>query len=83
VKLIEDGDVAALKQSKQYTDHGMGEPIGSYQTMWIEGEGMTVCYAWGSVGDAHVYVHVLDTVGMTMEEALTPLLNAISAPPAE
>jgi len=83
VKLIEDGDVAALKQSKQYTDHGMGEPIGSYQTMWIEGEGMTVYYAWGSVGDAHVYVHVLDTVGMTMEEALTPLLNAISAPPAE
>lgn len=83
VKLIEDGDVAALKQSKQYAAHGMGEPIGNYQTMWLQGEGLTVYYAWGSMGDVNVYVHVLDTVGMTMEEALAPLLNAISIPSAE
>ena len=83
VKQIENGDVATLKENKQYTGHGMGEPIGTYQTMWLQGAGMSVYYAWGTAGDAYVYVHVLDTTGQSMEEALTPMLNAISAPRAE
>ena len=82
-KQIENGDVATLKQNKQYSGHGMGEPIGTYQTMWLQGEGMSVYYAWGSVGNAYVYVHVLDTTGQSMEEVLTPMLNTISAPRAE
>lgn len=83
VKLIEDGDVAALKQSKQYSAHGKGEPIGTYQTMWIQGDGLALYYAWGSVGDAYVYVQTVDYAGQSMEEVLTPLLNAIRVPAAE
>ena len=82
-KQIENGDVATLKQNKQYSGHGMGEPIGTYQTMWLQGTGMSVYYAWGVVGDAYVYVHVLDTTGQSMEEALTPMLNTISVPATE
>ena len=83
VKLIEEGDVAALKQNKQYAGHGKGDPIGNFQTMWLQAEGMSVYYAWGSVGEAYVYMHIVDTTGQTMEEVLTPMLNAISAPRAE
>ena len=81
--LIEEGDVASLKQSGEYIGHGMGEPIGDYQTMWIQADSMNIYYAWGSVGDAYVYVHIVDTTGLTLEEALTPLLSAISIPAAE
>ena len=83
VELIEEGDVVSLKQSNEYIAHGMGELIGDYQTMWIQADGMNIYYAWGSVGDAYVYVQIIDTTGQTLAEALMPLLSAISVPPAE
>jgi len=81
--IIEQGDVKDLKDMGLYSAHGKGESLGGYATMWIQGKGVNIYYAWGPVGDAYVYAHVIDYAGQTMEEALTPLLNAISAPRAE
>ena len=83
VKEIEDVDVAELKQENEYVAHGEGEPIGSYETMWVQESEMMNYYAWGPVGEAYIFVQVMDGAGQTMEEALTPLLSAVSAPRAE
>ncbi len=72
---VESTEVATAQSMEIYLSHEAGPAIGAFTTMQILCDGINFYYAWAPVGNGMVYVTVVDFDGLSMEEALTPVLE--------
>ena len=72
---VETNEVDSAKSMDMYISHEEGPAIGSFTTMQLLCDGFNIYYAWAPVGEGMVYVNVVDFDGLSMEEALAPVLE--------
>lgn len=72
---VTESEVQTYTQQNMYKSHGTGTAINGFETMWVQCEGMNMYYAWAPMGDAWLFVQLMDYAGQSLETALTPLLD--------
>ena len=72
---VNEEEVQTYTQQSMYESHGTGSAINGFETMWVKCDGMNMYYAWAPMGDAWLFVQMMDYAGQSLESALTPLLN--------
>ncbi len=79
VSYVEDMIVPQLQQYEgMYVSHGAGPEMGAYETMEVLGDGLNFFFAWAPVGEGWVFVTVTDFEGLSMEDALPPVLEMVN-----
>ncbi len=78
VSYVEDMVVPELQQYEgMYVSHGAGPQMGAFETMEVLGDGLNFFFAWAPVGEGWILVNVTDFEGLSMEEALPPILELV------
>ena len=72
---VSENEVQTYTQQSMYKSHGTGTTINGFETMWIKCDGMNMYYAWAPMGDAWLFIQMMDYADQSLESALTPLLN--------
>lgn len=76
---LERTDALPLLNQGTYEGHGHGAAIDDYETAWVKStDGTNMYYAWKPVGNAYLYVKMIDGNHQSLENALTPLLKAVN-----
>lgn len=78
VAYVEEMVVPELQQYEGvYVSHGAGPQIGDYETMEVLGDGLNFYFAWAPAGEGWIMVTVSEFNGVSLEEALPPILDLI------
>ena len=77
ISYVEEVDVQELIAQELYISHEAGPVIGEYETMQVKCQGLTLYYAWGTVGDGQIFINVADYNGLDIESVLNPLLEIV------
>lgn len=78
VSYVEDMIVPELEQYGMYISHGAGPEIGSFETMEVLGDGLNFYFAWAPVGEGWILVTVSEFNGVSLDEALPPILELVN-----
>jgi len=76
---VSENEVQTYTQQSMYESHGTGTAINGFETMWIKCDGVNMYYAWAPMGDAWLFIQMMDYAGQSLETALTPLLNGFQS----
>lgn len=75
---IEEQELPVLQSGGGYLSHGEGPVINGFETIWIRCEDMMLCFAWSNVGDACLYLRVVEYgEGLDAASVLRPLLEQV------
>lgn len=78
VAYVEEMIVPELQQYEGiYVSHGAGPQIGDYETMEVLGDGLNFYFAWAPAGEGWIMVSVSEFNGLSLEEALPPILDLV------
>lgn len=77
VSVVEEMIVPELQTYNVYISHGMGQEIGAFETMEVLGDGLNFYFAWAPVDNGWIMVTVTDYDGLSLEEALVPILDLV------
>ena len=76
---VNEDEVQTYTQQSMYESHGTGAAINGFETMWIKCDGVNMYYAWAPMGDAWLFIQMMDYADQSLETALTPLLNGFQS----